>query len=183
LTSDSAASRRPRWVLWALLLLLVGVAGWHALGLYTSTRQTAPGLVLPDVGAHGGDLSQSPFAHSRPTSGPDSPAGVLANEGLAEFKGEPLGVAPPTGMVRTGGFQRRFGGELHQQATYRLGGPAQPSVDHYRAALTAKGFRVLKDTPGRDGLRTVVFWSQDGRRVVLTAGEGRLTVTAISPVK
>ena len=172
----------PRWVLWVALLLLAGLAGWKALALYTSTP-SGSGLVMPDVGAHGGDPSQSPFARSRPTTGPDTPFGVLANEGLGELKGEPLGVAPPPGVTRAGGFQRRFGAELHQQASYRLAGPAQPAVDHYRAAFAAKGFRVIKDNPGRDGLRTVVFWNDEGRRIILTAGEGRLTLTAMLPVK
>lgn len=165
-----------------LLLLLAGLAGWKALDLYTSAR-TGSGLVIPDVGGHPSDPSQPPFARSRPGTGPDSPAGVFANEGLGELKGEPLGIAPPPGAVRAGGFQRRAGPDIHQQASYRLAGPVQPAVDHYRAAFTAIGFRVIKDRAGRDGLRTVVFWNDDGRRVILTAGEGRVTLTAMLPVK
>ena len=184
----SRKNRRLAVVLWGLLIVLMALAAWQGY-VYFSSPSDRFTPAIPDVGAHPGDLSRSPYA-SAPSTGPAGPGSVLSDEGRQALMADPLGIAPPAGAARTGGFQRPHGRDLHQLATYSFRGEESAVADHYRQAFAARGYQVLKDAPGRDGLRTLVFWHNAAPRAVLTlqtrsaaAKIVEFTLTVIAPAQ
>ena len=145
---------RRKWIKPALYLLLAGAAVFAGYQAMRAIAGGGPVRNAPDLDP--GALSAQPESSTQSAGLSTSMPTAALSHGLQPMDGDPLGIAPPEGSVGRGAIQRQTAGLSQQQRRYDFPGDAYTAGEHYKRAMAARGFALVRQDAQSDS-RTLLF--------------------------